>query len=595
MASRSSSTPHGVPAWLMWGAGLLVFLSLSLQHGFPLEPQTRRWLTLLDGALACCFVADLVLALLRDMNWRRVLALRRFEYALLVALTGFVVVSWFPMPGVLALLEVQSEEALRLIAVRLFLLMALGIQLLRGAQQLLEKEARPELILAGAFGALILLGTFLLSLPNASAESTEKISGFDAFFTATSAVCVTGMVVRDPGTDFSGFGQLVIMALFQAGGLGIITFVGFLSISTARALPVPQMVVFRQLIHAPQMSDLKRQFVGILVATAVFELSGALLMYQFLPASMDTLARIKWSLFHSVSAFCNSGFALQKDSLEQYRSNPGLILTFMGLIMLGGLGFLVISELLAYPLTRGRFFRRFALFRRLYSGHAPGRLSVQARLTLTVTGVLLVAALAGFWALESGDALRGRPFKEAFLTSAFHAVAPRTAGFHTVPIESLQNATIVMLVVLMTIGAGPVSTGGGIKTVSFAILLLALRALVVRRDRVEVFGRSIPARSLFAALSVFVLFVLASAFGTFLLCLFDPQMPLEDQAFEVISALTTVGFSTEVTAELSPASQLVLCAAMFVGRVGPISLMLSVFHSRRQVTYELPEEEVVVG
>ncbi len=595
MAPASDGTPHGVPVWLMWGAGLLVFLSLSLQHGFALEPQPRRWLALLHGLLACCFAADLVFALFRERDWKRVFALRRFEYVLLVTLTAFLVVSWFPMPGELAVLHLPSAEALRLMAVRLFLLLMLGIQLLRGAQRLLEREARPELILAGSFAALILLGTFLLSLPNASAKPTDRISAFDAFFTATSAVCVTGMVVRDPGTDFSGFGQLVIMALFQAGGLGIITFVGFLSISSARALPVPQMVVFRQLIQAPQMSDLKRQFVGILVATGVLELSGALLMYQFLPADIETLARIKWSLFHSVSAFCNAGFALQADSLEPFRSNPGLILTFMGLILLGGLGFLVISELLAYRLTRGRFFRRFAMFRRLYSGRVPGRLSVQARLTLTVTGVLLVAAFVGFWALESRYALRDRPLGEALLMSAFHAVTPRTAGFHIVPIESLQNATLVMLVVLMTIGASPVSTGGGIKTVSFAILLLALRALVVRRDGVEVFGRAVPARSLFAALSVFVLFVLGAALGTFLVSLFDPQMPLKDQAFEVISALSTVGFSTEATAELSPASRWVLCAAMFVGRVGPISLVLSVFHSRRQVTYELPEEDVVVG
>ena len=161
--------------------------------------------------------------------------------------------------------------------------------------------------------------------------------------------------------------------------------------------------------------------------------------------------------------------------------------------------------------------------------------------------------------------------------------------------HELQDATLIFLMMLMVIGASPVSMGGGIKTVSFGILLLALRAMVMQRERVEAFGRSIPAKTLFAALSVFIIYVISASLGVFLLALFDPQMQLQDQAFEVISALSTVGLSTGITASLSPASKLVLCLAMFVGRVGPISLVLSVFQSRRNLTYEFPEEEVVVG
>jgi trk system potassium uptake protein TrkH len=348
-------------------------------------------------------------------------------------------------------------------------------------------------------------------------------------------------------------------------------------------------------VNAPALSDLKRQIAGILLATGLIELVGVVLIYQFLPRDEDPLSRINWSVFHAVSAFCNAGFALQSDSLVRFQADTGLVFTFMALIVLGGLGFLVIPELLGYRFTRGPLFRRLAFFRRLHAGQTPARLSVQTKLGLRVTLALLAAGLIGFWVLEFNHTLRGRPIGEGFLIAAFQSVTPRTAGFNTVPIDGLQDATLVMLMMLMVIGACPVSTGGGIKTVSFGILLLALRSMVTRRERVEAFGRTIPAKTLFAALSVFVLYVVSAGAGLFLLAWFDSQMQLQDQVFEVISALSTVGLSTGITASLSPASKLVLCVAMFVGRVGPISLVLSVFQSRPVLAYEFPEEEVVVG
>jgi trk system potassium uptake protein TrkH len=223
------------------------------------------------------------------------------------------------------------------------------------------------------------------------------------------------------------------------------------------------------------------------------------------------------------------------------------------------------------------------------------RLSVQTKLAILVSFTLWAAGFVVFWSLELNHSLRGQPFGTAFLISAFQAVTPRTAGFNTVLIDQLQQATLVFLIMLMVIGASPVSTGGGIKTVNLGILLLALRAMVTRRDRVEAFGRTIPPKTLFAALSLFVLYVFTASVGIFLIALFDPHLPARDQVFEVISALSTVGLSTGITGNLSPQSKLVLCAAMFIGRVGPISLVFSVFQNRRVVEYDFPEEEVVVG
>lgn len=580
-------------------AGILVLLSLILQHGFPIGIVAIEWLNWLDVLLALCFGADLVLALFKERKWKRAFDLRRFEYLLLALLLALLLLGWTLPPdafsGLLKFLHLESVAALSFNLIKLFLLFSVCIQLLRGMQRLFGKGVRPELILAGSFATLIVIGTILLLLPNASAKTDSPIGGVDALFTATSAVCVTGLVVRDTGTDFSNFGQMIILVLFQIGGLGIITFVAFLSVFSTRALPVPQMVAFRQIVNAPSLSDLKRQIVGILLSTAIIESIGVILIYVFLPGGGDPLGRIKWCVFHTVSAFCNAGFALQGDSLVPFQSNAGLMFTFMALIILGGLGFLVIPELLAYRFTRGPLFRRIGFFRRLHAGQVPGRLSVQTRLALHVTWILLVAGLILFWVLEFNYILRDRSIGAGFLIAAFHSVTPRTAGFNTVPIHELRDVTLIVLMMLMVIGASPVSMGGGIKTVSFGILVLALRALVMRRERVEAFGRMLPVKILFAALSVFVLYVISASLGIFFLSLFDPQMKLQDQAFEVISGLSTVGLSTGITADLSPASKLVICVTMFIGRVGPISLVLSVFQSRRTLTYEFPEEEVVVG
>lgn len=598
-AAAFPPTPHGIPVGWLRSAGILVLTSLITQHGFPINSEWTSWLNRLNIVLALVFGADLVLALVRNANWRHVLALRRFEYLLLGGFACLLAASSGAPPdtrqSLVDFLHLGTTRELNLSLVKLFLLFSVCIQLLRGMQRLFGKETRPELILGGSIACLILVGTLLLLLPNSRTVSSKPLHFVDAFFTATSAACVTGLTVGDIGTDFSPFGHTVIFVLFQVGGLGIITFVAFLSVLSVRSLPVPQMVAFRQIVNAPALSDLKRQIVGIFLIAGIIELVGAILIYQFAPIEGNSLARIKWSVFHSVSAFCNAGFSLHSNNLIPFQANAGLIITLMMLIILGGLGFLVIPELLSYEYTRTRFFRRFGFFRRLHAGQTPGRMTVQTKIALVTTGILLVTGLVVFWILEYNYVLRDRSLRDSFLIAAFQSVTARTAGFNSVPIQELTDATLVFVIMLMVIGANPVSTGGGVKTVGFAILLLALRAMVARRDRVEAFGRTIPVQTLLAALSVFVIYVITASVGMFLLSLFDPGMRLQDQAFEVISALSTVGLSTGITADLSPSSKMVLCALMFIGRIGPISLVLSIIQSRRTLTYRFPEEEVVVG
>ena len=594
LPGEPQAKPHGLPVWVSRPASLLIVGVLAVQHGFPLSPEADSWLNRTDLALACLLAVDLLAAL----RHRNAYELRRAEYLVALVTTLLLLVSWLPGLSLVAILHffhLDTVENLRTTLVHGFLLFSLCLRALGAMQTLFHRGTRPEMILAGSFATLIGIGSLMLLLPNSSASLENPIRPMDALFTSTSAVCVTGLAVRDTGSEFSHFGQMVIMALFQTGGLGLVTFVAFLSIFSSRSLPVPQMVAFGQLVNAPKLSDLKRQIVGILLATIIIELIGAGFLYQFAPEVGDPLNRLQWSAFHSVSAFCNAGFALQGDSVTAYQGNAGIMFTLMGLIVLGGLGFPVIAELLGHRYTRAPFFRRFGIFRRIHAGKAPHRLSLQTKLSLTVTGGLLVAGFAAFWLLELPHLLQEESWGDGLLIAAFQSVTARTAGFNSIPIGEMQDASQVFMMFLMVVGASPISMGGGIKAVTFGILLLTLRSMVTRRDRVEVFHRTIPVSTLFAAVSVFVLYIMAAAVGVFLLAVFDPELRFQDQLFEVISALSTVGLSTGITTQLSVPSQLVLCVAMFLGRVGPLAMVLAVFQNRRSRPYQYPEEKLVVG
>ena len=548
--------------------------------------------------LAAAYIADRVLMLVRGPKRWTILRQRQFEYgvlALFAMLVTGLVASSAGAASLVRFLHQADTRDLGSHLLKLFLLANVLVQMLRLQQRLLFRGFRPEWMLAGSFAMLILAGTLLLLLPRASALPDKPIRLLDALFTATSASCVTGLSVRDTGTEFTPFGQGILLALFQAGGLGIMTFVAFLAVTSAESLPVPQMLAFRQMVGARTPAILRRQVWAIVAFTAFVEAAGAACLYACLPPEQDGLARFGWSVFHSVSAFCNAGFALSADSLTVFQGHPGAMLTFMGLIVLGGLGFLVVTDLLGLQVSRLPLIRSIPWVRR-YNQRVPVyRIPVQTRLSALVSGVLIVAGVAGFWILEAGNVLAEKPLLTQFWVSAFQSVTARTAGFNTVPMDQLQPATLLLLIALMVVGACPLSTGGGIKTVTLAVLLLALRSLITGRERVEVYGRALPQRVLLAALAVVVLYVLVASLGVFGLALCDPLMPLRSQMFEVVSALSTVGLSTGITAQLRPGGQLILCLLMFIGRVGPISLVLSVVRMERPTHYQYPEEDLVVG
>ncbi|HNQ91248.1 MAG TPA: potassium transporter TrkG [Verrucomicrobiota bacterium] len=601
-SNKSNLRPTGLrrPALLL--LGLLSTAVLVAEHGFGVSSAWERWIHVAELLLAGGYVADRVLMLARGPDRWSVLRRRQFEFGVLglfLLLATAWVVSLAAGAGKLPT-EVRgllSEDAwgLGLNLLRLFLLGNVLVQLLRLQQRLLVRGMRPEWMLAGSFALLIVAGTLLLLMPRVSAIPEKPIGVLDAVFTATSASCVTGLTVRDTGTEFTAFGQGILLVLFQVGGMGIMTFVAFLAVTSAESLPVSDMLVFRQVVGARTPAVLGRQLWAIIGFTAVVETAGAVCLYSCLPPEQELMSKLGWSVFHSVSAYCNAGFSFSADSLAAFQSHPGAMLTFMVLIVLGGLGFLVAMDLLGLRVSRLPLIRDIPWVRR-YNRQTPVyRIPVQTRLSVLMTGILLVAGLVAFWVLEARHILADKPLSTQFWISAFHSVSPRSSGFSTVPVGDLHPATLLLLTALMAVGACPVSAGGGIKVITLAILILALRSLVTGRERVEAFGRALPPKVLLTALAVAGLFMVLAGLGVFGMTLFDPQVPLESQVFEVVSALSTTGLSTGITAQLSQGSQVVLCLLMFIGRVGPLSLVLSVVQLERSARYQYPEEDLLVA
>ena len=599
MKISASAAPHELLRdWAGFLLAIVASALLVVAGGFYIPTWMAVRLKWLEVVVALLFVAVWIAELVLAVKPGEAARYRRAEWILVfTALGGLALLIFMPS----ALQRIVAEELPEHIGqlgawlVRLFLFGCVWLQLLRAAEWVLSRGLRAEILLAGSFLGIIAVGSLLLMLPSAMAEGVRPLSFPDAIFTATSATCVTGLVVRSTGGDFSPLGQLIIMGLIQVGGLGIATFVALLSSFSKKTLPVSQMVAFRQLINAPALGDLRRRILGIVMITLAVEAVGALLLFFFVDAGGSRLGHLEWAVFHSISAFCKAGFSLQSDNMESLSANAGAVWTIMGLVVLGGLGFLVIPELLALiwrgrsELLPERSARRGMFELRIF------RLSNQSRLSLITTGVLLVIGLVGFWILEAGGVLGGFSAAESLTASLFQSVSCRTAGFNTLPVCEFQNATLIFLVFLMVVGGCPVSTAGGIKTVTFAVLLLGLRALVTGARRIEAFGRSIPARVVFSALNVFLLYMAAAIFGMLALAWFHPEFALRDVFFECFSALSTVGLSTGITPVLGTGGKIVLCVLMFVGRIGPIAMVLSVFQSTRAVNYEFPEEEVVVG
>ena len=439
-----------------------------------------------------------------------------------------------------------------------------------------------ESILALGFLAVILLGTVLLALPAAS-RSGKGIGLFDSLFTATSAVCVTGLVAVDTGTTFSVFGQIVLLVLIQVGGLGFMVFATMIMVALGRKISIRGRMLIRESMNGASLSDLGRLTWLYLLLTLAIETVGTVFLSIRLVPLLGWKHGIWMALFHAVSAFCNAGFDLFGNyaSLTAFSGDPLVLLTVAVLIILGGLGFAVILE----TLRNRQGFRSLTLHTRI--------------VLLTTLGLVLTGTVF-YWLAERSNAetLAGFGEGEKILNAFFQSVTMRTAGFNSFDLSRFRDGSKLFSSVLMMIGASPASTGGGIKTTTFAALVLLMLSVVRGENEVNVARRRLSTDIARRALAVAVLFLTTLVTGTLIISFIENgRFPLADILFEASSAMGTVGVSAIGTPNLHPASRAVLLPMMFLGRVGPLTLAFAVAkrQGRIKTLSKHPEERIMIG
>lgn len=436
----------------------------------------------------------------------------------------------------------------------------------------------PHQVVVVAFAAAIGIGTLLLVLPVARAgEGAAPV--LTALFTATSAVCVTGLVVVDTGGYWSPFGEAVVLALIQVGGFGIMTMASLLGLLVSRRLGLRTRLNAAAETKSLGIGDVRSVLLGVLKVTLLLETLAALLLtVRFWTAYDIPLPRALYhGVFHAVSAFNNAGFGLYGDSLVRFVDDAWICLTIAVAVIAGGIGFPVLFEL------------RRALGR-------PRRWSLHTKITVTTTAVLLALGTAFVTAAEWNNpgTLGSLDTPGRLLAGFFHGVMPRTAGFNSLDMAALRDETLLGTMILMFIGGGSAGTAGGIKVTTFVILLFVIYAEVRGEEQVNAFDRRIGPRVQRQALTVALLSVAAVVAST-LAVVTVTHLPLMDVAFEVVSAFGTVGLSTGITADLPPAAQVLLVLVMFLGRLGPIALASSIALRDRRRMYTLPEGRPIVG
>ncbi len=474
-----------------------------------------------------------------------------------------------------------SDNLYILRGMALMLIITFGLILLGTLPRTLPDlfSMKAPFLLVISFLGIIVIGTFLLLLP-ASRSGTTPVSFIDALFTSTSAVCVTGLVVLDTGKDFSMFGQSVILLLIQIGGLGIMTFAIFGTLLLGGRLSMHEKSFGLSTLDQESTTMIYRLIKRMVLFTATIELLGAIALYPYFARSFGTVKGIYYSLFHSVSAFCNAGFSLMSDSLVRFKDRIGLNLAFMGLIILGGIGFTVIDNVFEYV-------------KAVIKKKPKPRITLHTKIVLVTTAVLIIVGAVFFGLFEWNNSMKALSLKEKILASLFSSVTARTAGFNTIPMDPLKDSTYYFMSLLMFIGASPASTGGGIKTTTFALLFLSVLAILRSRPSLVVAKREVPQAILSKAIAIFVLSLTLVVSTTLLLALIE-DMPFIRLYFESVSAFGTVGLSSGITPKLSSLSKLVIILTMFIGRVGPLTIVLAVGKGTKEY-YRYPEERVIVG
>lgn len=421
---------------------------------------------------------------------------------------------------------------------------------------------------------LIIIGTVLLLLPISTANSVP-IPFIDAFFTATSAVCVTGLIVQDTATYFSTFGQMVILVLIQLGGLGIMTLYASLPIIFGKKMKLSERSFFQEIVETDDYFNIKNVLVNIIKYTLLIEFCGAVILtlrFYFLWHDLGKAAY--YGVFHAVSAFCNAGFSVFSDSLMGFYGDGIINITIMTLIVLGGLGFVVLQQIMQSTSIK--------------------KLSSHTKLVLVLTGIFIFFPSFVIFHIEFTNAFAGMGIGEKVLASFFQVISTRTAGFNSVDVASLSNVSLFFFSIMMFIGAAPGGTGGGVKITTVGLLLLSMRSILKRQEDIECFRKRVPMEIVTKAIAIIAIsFTVVTIF--MMMVMFTENASFIEVFFEVLSAFGTVGLSMGLTGKLTFMGKVLISLLMFIGRIGSLSLIFLLGGIGRTPAHKYPWGKFMVG
>ena len=599
---------------LMAFAAAAAITALALEYGFYAPPVATAYLHVVQGCVLGAFVLDRFARLLLVGDRRRFLRENWIDFALMLATAATAIAV------VTGQIEIRllSAAAVYVVITQVYILAVLVIRTVGFQFKVAGAGIHPVWVLIGSFVIVILFGTGLLLLPKATPQENQ-IGFTDALFTTTSATCVTGLIVRDTGTQFARFGQVVILALIQLGGLGIMVFGTVFALLAGRGLSIRESLMAGQTFADGTIGRIGRMVKFAVISTLLIEIAAAAVMYTmwagFLgkESSLTSLnAEVVFtSVFHAISAFCNAGFSLQSSSLAEIRGKWQVIGVMAPLIFLGGLGFPVL-----YDLVRSLW---YSLFPKPEHPRGP-ILTLHSKMVLSMSILLLLAGAVGLFMFETSsgtgqtfgapistqyndrplvqkDTMANLPAGVQAREAVFQSVTARTAGFNTVDMNHLGTGGKLWMCLLMIVGGSPASTAGGMKTTTLAVLVLTIWCMLRRRERVEAFKRSITEPFVRKAVTLAGLYLTLVVTVTLLLCvtISDRGLTFMQIFFEACSACGTVGLTCGATECLTTAAKYVIIGAMFIGRLGPLTLLLALTVRLRVVRYTYPSEEVVLG
>ncbi|MFZ2145845.1 MAG: potassium transporter TrkG [Sedimentisphaerales bacterium] len=576
----------------------MVAATFVLLFGFKEPLLVETILYTLQVVLLCVFIAEKIVRFSNAVSKVEFWRANWFEVPLLLLL-GIAVAGaghWFaPTKG--------EAAVVRHFAVGVYLILQVVIKLCRTSVNLAASGKSPTRTLIASFLVLIFSGAGLLMLPRAT--TGESLRFVDALFTATSATCVTGLIVKDTGRDFSLMGQVVILSLIQLGGLGIVIFGAVFALLLGQALSVRESAAMQDLLSARTLSQIGNMIAFIFIGTVFIEAVGTVGLFGMWNNVPGPVANVhqQWfcSIFHSVSAFCNAGFSLFSNSFVSYNRSWGVYVVVCPLIILGGLGFGVLYDLVNTAADRvKRFFKKLFYKRYRLSMETPKRLRLQTKIVLSVSSCLIILGMLAILLFERYASGSDSAGKTGVLGALFQSISARTAGFNTVDISSLSASSKFVLILLMFIGGSPGSTAGGIKTVTLAVVIMTAVAALRKRQEVEMFKRSVRIVVVGRAITVTLLFAAVLFVGALALSVTENSngFTLSEIMFETASALGTVGLSTGVTGPLTMLTdigKLIIIAVMLIGRLGPLTLLAALTFNLKPVRYNYPDEAVIVG